>query len=226
MSATVRQVVDAALTIIGETAGAGVATYSEDRMMADAVRTFNMLFKKYPWPQYVQWFRLELDGTDGLVNTANAFDNVIDFEDFIGVYPDKKRKTLDILPTSLNPYSITGTQLQFWSSLPVTSADFDDYRLQFWPKTATDWVNVCAKVYPQVIGHAWAWGDTMNLDIDMLSHGVAFMTFANDDLNANSADIQRVLMEGRYKDIMNSLANQPVVVVRGNDIPTEWGVKP
>ncbi len=226
MTATLREIVDSALTIIGEVAGAGVETYSEDRMMADAVRAFNMLCKKYPWPQCTEWMRLELDGVNGLVSTADEFTHVIDFEDFVGVYPDAKSTPLDLLPTTLNPYSITGTALRYWSSLPVTNASFESYRLKFWPVTATGFVNIRAKIYPRERGEAWAFDDTVHLDMDMIAHGVAFMTFANDDLNANSADIQRALMESRYKDIMKSLNDQPVTVIRGGDVPTEWSVQP
>jgi hypothetical protein len=61
MSATVAQVRDDALTIIGEVAGTGVQTYSEDRVKRDVVRSFNLLFKKYNWDQYSDWLHLELD---------------------------------------------------------------------------------------------------------------------------------------------------------------------
>ena len=68
MSATIREIVNQALTVVGEVSGPGVQMYEDDRMKADAVRAFNMMFKKYPWQQYLKWFTVALDGTTGRTN--------------------------------------------------------------------------------------------------------------------------------------------------------------
>ena len=65
MSATIREIVNQALTVVGEVSGPGVQMYEDDRMKADAVRAFNMMFKKYPWQQYLKWFTVALDGVSG-----------------------------------------------------------------------------------------------------------------------------------------------------------------
>src|SRR6266404_5305657 len=98
MSASVRQIVNDAQTIVGEVAGAGVQAYSEDRMKADAARAFNMMFKKYHWHQYRKWQTVTLDGVLGIVTAAADFTKVLDFEDFISVHRDGERKPLPILP--------------------------------------------------------------------------------------------------------------------------------
>ena len=87
MSATIREIVNQALTVVGEVSGPGVQMYEDDRMKADAIRAFNMMFKKYPWQQYLDWFTVTLDGTTGRPNTG-PFNQVLDFEDFIAVHSD------------------------------------------------------------------------------------------------------------------------------------------
>ena len=89
MSATIREIVNQALTVVGEVSGPGVQMYEDDRMKADAIRAFNMMFKKYPWQQYLNWFTVTLDGATGRPKTS-PFEQVKDFEDFIAVYRDQE----------------------------------------------------------------------------------------------------------------------------------------
>lgn len=222
MSATIREIVDDALTVIGEASGPGVNTYSDDRMMKDTIRAFNLLHKKYYWDQYLEWFQLPLDGTLGIV-TTDAFDKVRDFEDFKSVHLDGQVGQLAKLPKSVNPYTLTGSSLRYWSSLPATNANYSTRRLQFWPKTSTATVNIQARVYPKGPSEAWVWDDIIDMDKDMIVSGVAYMTLSADDLNASAADAQRQLMEMRFKDIKASLSNQPIQVSGGgSQIPDRW----
>jgi len=160
VGATIRAIVDDALTVIGEVSGAGVQTYSEDRMMADAIRSFNLLFKKYTWDQFTGWFRFQPDGILGLPQT-DVFTNVRDFEDILGVYKDGSPTPLPILAKSTNPYAISGTDLQYWSSLPATDANYQNRRIRLWPNNyaATNFINVFARIYPKANGINWAWDD-------------------------------------------------------------------
>lgn len=225
MSATIREIVDDALTVIGEIAGPGVEVYSEDRMFADAIRAFDLLFKKTYWPQFVQWDRLQLDGVLGIVN-SDAFLNVRDFEDFYSVHIDGQVTPLPVLPKTINPYTITGTGLRYWTSLASTDENFDRRRLQFWPKSATGYVNVCSRVYPIANDEEWDWNDIMYLDKNMLVAGVAYMTFSGDDLNSGAADTQRQLMEMRYRDIKASMADHPIMISGASSpIPDQWFVQ-
>jgi hypothetical protein len=227
MSTTLRLIVDDALNVLGEVEGAGVSTYSEDRMMRDAIRTFNLLFKKYYWPNYMEWFRVQLDGTLGIV-PADTFDHVRDIEDIQAVFRDGETKPLPTIPRSVNPYSLTdaGTRALYWSFLPVTSQYYENRLLQFWPKTATDYVNVHARVYPRENGVAWDWSDEIHLDHDMMVCGTAWHTLASDDINPGAQDAQRNLMEMRYKDILAAFANQPIAMHAGTGIPTRWSEVP
>jgi hypothetical protein len=106
VSASIREIVDAALTVVGEVTGPGVQLYGEDGMKQDAVRAFNMMFKKYPWQQYLKWFTITLDGVSGLVDGAGPFEQVKDFEDFIAVHMDKDPCRLPIASTRVNPSTL------------------------------------------------------------------------------------------------------------------------
>lgn len=221
MSATIRQVVDAALEVVGEVSGAGVQTYSDDRMFGDCIRAFDLLFKKHYWEQYCQWFQLTLDGTQGVVN-SDAFEYVRDFEDFQNVYRDGNPNPLPILNASRNPYTsdiVNGTTVRFWTSLHVTHTHYAKRKLQFYPKASTDIVNIRARIYPV---NEWGWDDVIYLDKNLLVYATAFFTLSSDDLNPNAADTQRQLMEITFDDVMDALGRHPIVVSGNVGVPTEW----
>ena len=222
MSATIRQIVDDALTAVGEVSGAGVQTFSEDIMFADAIRAFNMLFKKYPWDQFAEWMTLTLDGTTGKI-TTNAFTNVLDFEDIIAVHKAGQAVPLSVLPHGRNPGTLTGTNPMYWGSLPATNADYALKKIRIYPLTATGNLDVFARVYPKAQGTPWDWADVMYLDKDMLVHGTAFMTLLADETNGSAAEGQKMLMEARFADIKALLADKPIATMgSSSQIPMEW----
>ena len=227
MSATIEQIKDEALKIIGEVSGAGVQTYSEDRIMGDVIRSFNLLFKKRWWEQYTEWFRVELDGTTGL-STTGVFAQVLDFEDFASVHRDTETHPLPILSKKINIYALpTSAEVMFWNSLPASHANYVTHKLQFYPVTAEGFVNILARVYPIDLQNdvAWDWEDTMYMDKDMLAYGTAFMTLNSDDTNANGAELARTMMEDRYSSIVNALGNHPIPIRGSSSIPNNWFVQ-
>jgi hypothetical protein len=225
VSATIREIVDAALTVVGEVAGPGVQMYEEDRMKADATRAFNMMFKKYNWDQYLDWFTVTLDGTTGKI-TTDAFAQVKDFEDFIAAYSAGQNAPIPFKPRKENPNSIfgSGTNVCAWSSLNASNPSYKRRKLQFYPITAVGQVNVLAKVYPLVPPAVeFDWEQEFFLDKDLLVYATAYMTLSGDDLNASAADVVRNLMEMKYKDVIASLAKHPINV-QGTSvrIPNYW----
>lgn len=223
MTATVREIVDEALTVMREVSGTGVQQFTEDMLLADAVRAFDLLFKRYPWDQYCQWFRGELDGTVGMLD-ADVFDDtdsyVRDFEDFISVHRDEESKPLPILGR-VNPYILSGTKVLYWTSLPVTHANYAARRLRFYPATATGFVNIRARVYP--VTTLWTWDDEMHLDKAMLSAATAYYALVGDDLNPGAAAAAMASADQRFRDIMANLANHPIEIRGGSSVPpTQW----
>jgi hypothetical protein len=229
MSATVRDIVTDAQSVIGEVAGAGVQAYSDDRMKADAVRGFNMMFKKYRWHQYRKWQNATLDGVTGLVTAASDFSKILDFDDFISIHRDGERKPLPILPVTLNPSTlgISGTRVLYWTGLHSSDANYKKKKLQFYPITATGIVNIQAMVYPlDPFASNWDWTDVMYLDKDLLVYATAFMTLSGDDLSPGAASTVQTLMDMKFSDITKALASHPIPVSGGTDIPYYWQERP
>lgn len=225
MSATIRQIVNEALTVVGEVTGPGVQMYEDDRMKDDAVRAFNMMFKKYSWHQYLKWFQVTLDGITGRI-VETPFDRVMDFEDFVAVYRDKESRPLPIAPAKMNPFNLTtgsGTIAMFWTSMNATEPDYPRKKLQFYPAGASGKLNIVAKVYPlapQAI--QFDWQDVFYLDKDMLVYATAFMTLSGDDLNAGAADVVKNLMEMKYRDVTAALGSHAIPVRGDSSIPLYW----
>lgn len=227
MSATIREIVDGALTVVGEVTGPGVQTYEEPRMLDEAIRAFNMMFKKYTWEQYLNWSRVTLDGVTGVI-TTDAFSDVLDFEDFISVHREGEEGRLPIAPKRFNPFSLSGggTQVMYWTSLNAKKPNYAARKLQFYPFTAVGKVDVLTRVYPVTPPATLDFDDTLYLDKDMLVYATAFMTLSGDDLNAGAEEVVRNLMEMKYKDVTAQLANHPLPVYSGTNIPRHWQEHP
>jgi hypothetical protein len=224
VSASIREIVNEALTVVGEVSGPGVQMYEDDRMKADAIRAFNMMFKKYDWHQYLQWFRVTLNGTTGKI-VETPFEQVKDFEDFIAVHPDGSARRLPIAPTRFNPFAVgnSGAYPIYWTSLNATDPDYPKRKLLFYPSTAAGKINVLAKIYPLKVGAIqFDWQDIFYLDKDMLVYATAFMTLSGDDLNAGAADVIRNLMEMKYRDVTSALSKHPIPVRGDSSIPFYW----
>jgi len=224
VSASIREIVNAALTVVGEVTGPGVQMYEDDRMKADAVRAFNMMFKKYSWRQYCKWFTITLNGATGKPVTS-PFEQVKDFEDFLAVHADQSAHPLPILPARINPATMNTSNARpaYWTSLDVTDPDYARKKIQIYPLTSIGIVNVLAKVYPLVPPEvSFDWEQIFYLDTDMLVYATAFMTLSGDDLNAGAADTVRNLMEMKYKDVMSALASHPIPVSGDSSIPFYW----
>lgn len=226
MPATIRQIVDDALILIGEIAGVGVQQFSEDRMMKDAIRGFNMLFKKRFWEQYSGWARVALDGTTGVI-TTDRFERVIDFEDFGSVCRAGERCSLPILNKSLNPLTLTGTSVLCWTSMHTTDTDYETRKLQFYPITATGSIDVYAREYPiNPLLVNWDWEDVMHFDKDLLVSATALASLVGDSLNPEAAQVARGLMDMRYSDITGALSNHPISISGDSRIPMNWFIPP
>lgn len=225
MSATIRDIVDDALSIVGEVAGAGVQTYSDDRMFQDAIRAFNMVFKKYNWRQYAGWSKLTLDGSTGKV-VENTLAAVADFDDFIEIRRDQTNAVISVMPRDINPFSpqlTSGSSPRYWDSLNAVNdiATFATKRIRFYPITATGSINIYAKYHPHP-AEDWDWNDTMYFDRDMLAHGTAYATLSGDDLNPDAAEAQRLLMEDKFKTITSNLSSHKILLGTNSGIPQNW----
>lgn len=221
---TLGDIIEGAQDLIGEVAGSGVQTYAEDRQLRDAVRGFNMMFKKYHWDQYSKWLRLALDGTLGIVEANADLASVLDYEDFFAVHRDAEPRPLSVLPPTVNPYVLTGTTVLYWTSLHASHANFATRKLQFYPVASTGYVNIRARVYPISSSNNWEPDSVVHLDEDLLTYATAFMSLAVEDLNPQATEVVKNLMEMKYKDIIASLASRPMTAYAQAQYPTQWSV--
>ncbi len=226
MAATLQQIIEDAMNVIGEVSGSGTQTYSEDRMKADAIRAFDYLFKKFYWPQFLEWSELSLNGTTGKI-TTNAFPYLRDFEDIFVIFRAGENSPLPKLNRLRNPFTISGTRVQFWDALPVTDTEYQHKRIQFWPKAATGDVVTGARIYPRIfeadgVMEPWALDHFMDLDKNMLVQATAWATLSSDDLNSGAAQDQMNLMEGRFNDITKDMASKRIKVDGISGVPLDW----
>jgi hypothetical protein len=222
MGVTINQVVQDALGILGEVTGIGTQLYSEPRMVKDAGRAFNMLFKKHWWTQYTAWGKYTLDGATGTV-IGTPFTQVIDFDDFRAVYAAGSNRSLPTLPESgVNIFNITGTTPRFWGSIPAGAPNYAGKKIIIHPQTSTGEIVVRARYHPLIAGTDWSGAMSVEFDRDLLVFGTAYVALSGDDLNPQAkADVQQ-MMDGRYKDIQHSLANQHTASGGSGDIPRHW----
>lgn len=206
---------------IGEVAGPGVQVFSEDRIHKAIQRTFNILWLKYPWEQYRVWNQLALDETAGKVTSATALATMQAFHDLVTVRRPSSDVVITPLPTKLNPYVLTGTTVQHYTSLPVTDADYATKRLQFWPLASVGTVDICHKVYPDDIEDT---EQELYLDEDLIAYGAMMQMLATEDLSQQGYALARELFDLRFTDIMSALGQHEIGTVPRSDqrYLTQW----
>lgn len=224
MTTSIETVITRAQELVGEAAGPGTQMYGEDRMMRDCIRCFDLLFKKYPWPQFREWYSGVLDGTLGQLTTLD-FTQIRDFEDIFWVSRSAAQVQLPIMPTNMNPYALTSaTDAMYWTAMNQSEANYYKYMLQFYPVTATTTINIGAMRYPVTITNGepvWAIDDIIDLDENMLVYGTAWMTLNGDDLNPSAAQANQELMDMQFDIITKQLARHPRGG-SGSSIPSDW----
>jgi len=221
MAVTINQIVQDALGILGEVTGVGTQLYSEPRMIKDAGRAFNMLFKKHWWRHYVKNTTHILSGSTGMV-TDSPFAQVVDFDDFHAVYGRENTRPLPTLPENININTITGTTPKFWTSLPASDANYGTKKIQIYPITSTGQIMVKARYHPLTAGTDWTGATSVEFDRDLLVFGTAYVALSGDDLNPQAKTDVQAMMDSRYRDIQNSLANQHMGASYDDGIPRTW----
>ncbi|MCI0557534.1 MAG: hypothetical protein MN733_03485 [Nitrososphaera sp.] len=199
---TLTQITQRVIQSIGEVEGTSVQTYSEPRVEEAIIQTFELVFRKYWWPQYCKWFQRTLDGTLGIVTASLS--EIKDFRDIRVVIPDGEEKGIPQLPWGKNPFNLTGTKPRYYEALDSSNANFTR-RLQFWPKTATGDVFIYARLLPTIIAET-----ELYLDDKLLINGAAWIILEDEDINPNAAQLRKDLFEENFAAIMKELGQQPI----------------
>lgn len=222
----ISDVVQDALSILGEVLGVDTQTYEQPRMIIDAGRAFNMLFKKRFWGQYTKWQTVILDGATGKI-TTNAFTNVHTLEDFAAVHRAGYERPLPRLREAANPNVITGTVPVCWNSLINSDADYVNKKIIIYPIAATGSLDVRARYHPKTNpSTAWAGTDELFFDRDLLALATAFQALSGDDLNPSAKQDAQEMMDTRYSDITSALDDQAMQTGPRSDVPRTWFSQP
>jgi hypothetical protein len=222
MSATLGDILSDAQGLIGEVAGIGVQTYGEGTMLAHAIRAFNLLHSKYQWDEYLSWMQVTLDGTTGRISANNTFDYVKDFGDFLVVQPHGSSWEVPVLAKRENPFCFAGSRIARYGSVPASDTAFITKRLQFYPLTTTDTLDILCRVHPVKITDIMTEDTVIHLDRDLVVYGAAFQALAFDDTNANAQSVVQNMLEVRFTDLTGNRAMKPISISGGSGIPTQW----
>ena len=228
MSKTIREIVTDAQELLGDVPGAGVQTYSDDRMFRDCIRAFDIFHKKYPWEQYVSYTMATLDGVTGKIIT-DEFQHLRDSEDILAVFPENSDLEIPVFGTRRNPRTVVGSgPARFWTTLPTIDVDFQFRRVQVIPVQATGNIVIVWRHYPRSFSSMgqmdpWKWEDVMDLDSQMLVHACAWMTLSHDDINQNATQDQQNLADDRFNEITVNLARRKMThSPSGGGVPYNW----
>lgn len=210
---------------IGEVAGAGVQLYSEDLILARLRRTFDIVFKKRFWLQYFKWYQVSLAGANGLI-ASDALQYIKDFEDFRVIFRSGENTPLPTLPTTQNPYLLSGTRVRYYNSLnAVSDLSNATKKLRFWPLSSVGDLVIGAREYPYVEGGGQPIvpATVIYFDQSLMVHGTAWQCLKSDGLNSEHAETQKELFDLRYSEITKGLAELPISLGGSNTTSsTEW----
>ena len=214
---------------IGEVAGSSVQLYSEDTILRRIRRVFDLVFKRRFWAQYSKWYQVSLAGSGGLIDSSDL-QYIKDFDDIRAVFRDGEDTPLPLLPSSSNPYLLTGTKALYYESLSAVS-DLANItkKIKIWPLAATGDLVIRAREYPYVEGGGQPIvpNKTIYFDASLMVHGTCWMCLASEGLNSEDAQKHKELFDLRYSEITKALAQQPLAMSNPNaTLPTDWFVNP
>lgn len=215
---TAADIVTSSQNMIGEVAGPGVQLFTEDIMLANLGRIFDMVFIKRPWENYIAWNIYTLDGVNGLLTDPNPYGAVRGIEDFIVFTREGETQPLPLGNNKVSPFWMSGTRVQEWRYLPWNHTDYVKKRIQFWPKTSTGNIISCTRLHPGVILPS----TKFYLDRQLLEMGLSWITLDSDATNVGAADTFKQMFDLRYRDLTKSLANHPMHISGDAGIPMQW----
>lgn len=149
MSITVQELITKVQVRLSLVAGLHAQLYAEDKIASLIEDTFNMAFVDDFWPDYMKWMAFSVDGTTGLpttkLNDADESDRITEFKHIRKVFKQDQEQSMSVLPTTINPYLLTGTSAKYFENYTATDAE---RILRMWPLTTTDTFYVNYRQHP------------------------------------------------------------------------------
>jgi hypothetical protein len=206
MSLTFAQLTQRVIASVGEVSGTSVQTYSEPRVREALEEIFEVVFRKYWWPQYMAWFGpYTLDGTIGIITDNTFGQSVKDIRDVKTIIPLNAERGIPQLPDNRNPFNITGTTVRYYEALDAANANAASRLIQFWPKSSTGQVYINARKFPTLVDSTHSF-----LDNNLMIFGASWLILEQEDINPNAAALQERMFNETFADIMKHYSEQPI----------------
>lgn len=193
---TIQQLTQKVILEIGLVPGTNVQIYAEDSI-EQAIRTcYESLFTKVFWPHLTVTTEHQLDGETGVItDELSNIEREGDIE-WIRQYPfapqDIIHKVVD--GDTDHPYN------QRWEMLPYISPQYNEKKINFYPKDLNTSVRVRARRKVDIAGSS----AVIPLDAIMIVHYVAAHMFATDGLYPNAEARHTALFEQRFLDLIST----------------------
>lgn len=189
---------------IGQVSGIGAQVYAEDVIAEMLIHKFDVLFDKFHFPEYTDWYAGTL-GSDGKCNTAlnDSSIGLNRFKDIIGVWYEDDKHPLKRFTSrrNANNYAVAGNRPRYIEA----TADTKIFRC-LGLGTSGDNVDIYFKKYPDEI----VADTTIKIDKQALVLGAAFDYLADDDANAGATEKMRTLFNQRIEQLTASFSNLEV----------------
>lgn len=202
---------------MGQISGPSTNRYSDELMRQNVEHAFKHVFREAFWPRYSSYAQFTLDGTTGLV-TDDLTILIKDVKDIDAVWVANHSSGLPLLPTTVNPYALSGTRPRF---VELTNSD---KVFRIWPRTATGQVTVRYRTLPTL---PFDLDDTIYVNDMVLVYATCWWTFDKDGDNPGAAKLMQGLLLDTLKTEKRLLLNLPLA---HNDsagsIPLQWFMAP
>lgn len=198
--------------LLSQAGGVGTQRYSEARIQGLIQLTFEMLFLRQWWPQFMQGFTCTLDGTTGVV--VEDISSITRYQDIRAVFQSGSDVQLQQLPAELNPLGLQDARIMF-----IEPNNTDGKVFRVWSPTATGTLYVHARLEPAV----YTPDDIVKFDRLALAYGAAWAYAEDDGTNPGASQKFQILFENRVHDLEAELLDKPISLDNTSvKFPTMW----
>lgn len=192
---------------VGLVAGTAVQKYSEPLIYASIQTIFDMLYRKRFWDHLTDWYQYTLDGVAG-VFTVDIDSICKEFNDVGEIWIEDFARRV-VKPVSVEHLQVTGADCLYYTPIKFNSdpnSMFYKKVLQFWPKTATNTINIRIRTKPDNFKPE----DIVPFPSDIIAMGAAWNVLDSDGINPPAAQKAQQLFDILYRDYISSLGEDVI----------------
>ena len=199
---------------ISQVDGVGVQLYAEDRLVDMIQHKFEELAIRDWWPWLMSWVTLTLDGVTGS-HTTDLSSTVRDHRDIRAIFIDGRRNPMKKLPTTVNPYLLSGTTPMYYELINSPTKLF-----KVWPITAT------GTLYAHVRTIAARYNISTTevpFDPEALVLGTAYDYLVDDGTNPDASNKMRDMFDARVNELLKQNVGKNLTLnPDGIDVVNTW----